>query len=64
MGTQDPAVTSPEISLPPPDRRCGRCQRPFAGDPNLFFQTDWALCTECEQILLSHQPSRDSTTAT
>jgi hypothetical protein len=41
------------IELPP--RHCGRCQRAFEGDPDLFFQTDWALCPECTEILL---PSR------
>jgi hypothetical protein len=35
-----------------PDRHCGRCQRSFEGDPTLFFQTDWALCPECTEILL------------
>ncbi|MGH9059729.1 MAG: hypothetical protein ACRDZY_09485 [Acidimicrobiales bacterium] len=33
-------------------RHCGRCQRSFAGDPALFFQTDWALCPACTEILL------------
>jgi hypothetical protein len=33
-------------------RHCGRCQQPFAPDPELFFQTDWALCPACEKILL------------
>ena len=48
----------PELGLSLPDRHCGRCQRAFAGDPRLYFQTDWALCPECEEILLPHQHSR------
>jgi hypothetical protein len=39
-----------------PDRRCGRCQCAFPGDPTLFFQTDWALCPTCEAILLPGRP--------
>ena len=39
-------------ALPLPKRRCGRCQCEFDGDPNLFFQTDWALCPPCGDILL------------
>jgi hypothetical protein len=39
-------------SVPLPKRRCGRCQCEFDGDPNLFFQTDWALCQACGEILL------------
>lgn len=35
-----------------PQRHCGRCRRFFAADPDLFFQTDWALCPECAEILL------------
>lgn len=53
---------APGMGMPPPDRHCGRCQRAFAGDPKLFLQTDWALCPECEEILLPHQPSRRSET--
>jgi hypothetical protein len=41
-----------DILVPLPDRRCGRCQCAFPGDPTLFFQTDWALCPTCEAILL------------
>lgn len=33
-------------------RHCGRCQREFDADPALYFQTDWALCPECQDILL------------
>jgi hypothetical protein len=40
------------ITVPLPERHCGRCQRAFPGDPTLFFQTDWALCPTCEAILL------------
>jgi len=40
------------IAVPLPQRHCGRCQRPFLGDPTLFFQTDWVLCPACEAILL------------
>ncbi len=42
----------------PPDRQCGRCRRLFAGDPEMFFQPEWALCPECEKVLLPDQPSR------
>jgi hypothetical protein len=45
------------ISVPPPERHCGRCQRAFPGDPTLFFQTDWALCPTCEAILLPGRPA-------
>ena len=38
--------------VPLPKRRCGRCQCEFDGDPALFFQTDWALCPPCADILL------------
>ena len=34
------------------ERQCGRCRRAFPGDSDLFFQTDWALCPECEAVLL------------
>jgi hypothetical protein len=42
-------------NVPLPKRRCGRCQCEFDGDPNLFFQTDWALCQPCGGILLPSQ---------
>jgi hypothetical protein len=38
------------------DRQCGRCRRSFEGDPTLFFQSDWALCPECAEILLPTRP--------
>lgn len=41
-------MTAPAV----PQRRCGRCQRPFDGDPTLAFQTGWALCPACDAILL------------
>jgi hypothetical protein len=44
--------TTQATSVPLPKRRCGRCQGEFDGDPNLFFQTDWALCPPCGDILL------------
>ncbi len=47
-------TSAAEPALPPADRHCGRCQRAFAGDPKLVFQTDWALCPECKEILLGH----------
>jgi hypothetical protein len=53
-------MPGPEDVQPVPERHCGRCQRAFAGDPALFFQTDWALCPECEAILLPHQQIRHS----
>jgi hypothetical protein len=48
------AATSPSSPLVAAvaDRRCGRCQRPFPGDPALTFQTDWALCPDCSAILM------------
>jgi len=50
------ASTTPADELP--QRRCGRCQGTFAGDPMLFFQTDWGLCPACAEILLPrHAPS-------
>jgi hypothetical protein len=48
---------TPDINLPP-ERCCGRCRRAFPADPKLFFQTDWALCPDCEQMLLPDRPSR------
>jgi hypothetical protein len=51
-----------ETGLPVTDRHCGRCQKAFAGDPTLFFQNEWTLCPECEEILLPRQPNRPSTT--
>ena len=44
--------TVQEDGVPLPKRRCGRCQCEFDGDPTLFFQTDWALCPPCAEILL------------
>ena len=50
------ADTSPDhLEVGPaaiPERLCGRCRCLFKGDPNLYFQTDWALCPNCETILL------------
>lgn len=43
------AEAAPE---PPSDRKCGRCQQPFPGDPSLFFQSDWGLCSACTAILM------------
>lgn len=54
MGTYDSTVGAHETFVSPPDRHCGRCQRAFPADPKLFFQTDWALCPECKEILLPH----------
>jgi len=45
-------------SVPPPMRHCGRCQQEFDADPSLFFQTEWALCPACAEILL---PKRRNT---
>ena len=50
--------TTPAGGVPLAKQRCGRCQCEFDGDPNLFFQTDWALCPPCGDILL---PSRHVT---
>jgi hypothetical protein len=45
------------VNAPPvPPRHCGRCQCAFPGDPTLFFQTDWALCPACKEILLPRGP--------
>lgn len=35
-----------------PQRQCGRCRAHFPGDPTLYFQTGWALCPACEEILM------------
>lgn len=40
-----------------PQRLCGRCRQMFDGDPDLYFQTDWALCPSCKEILI---PSRST----
>jgi hypothetical protein len=40
------------------ERRCGRCQQPFATDPDLFFQSDWGLCPACTDILLPRPAER------
>ncbi|MCU4186259.1 hypothetical protein K6U06_17975 [Acidiferrimicrobium sp. IK] len=42
----------PEKAVPTPERVCGRCRKSFAGDPTLSFQTGWALCPECTEVLL------------
>ena len=42
-----------------PQRRCGRCQRLFDGDPTLAFQTGWALCPACDAILLPRPGQRE-----
>ena len=47
--------------IPLEKRHCGRCQCEFDGDPDLFFQTDWALCHPSADILLpvvAHYPAR------
>jgi hypothetical protein len=46
------AQSQEDAQSAPTDRKCGRCQRAFAGDPTLYFQTDWALCPDCTEILL------------
>lgn len=40
------------MTAPEGRRHCGRCQIDFEADPTLFFQTDWALCPACQEILL------------
>ncbi len=62
MSSPRPIITSVESHREPdaqvgtevqiPQRRCGRCQGAFDGDSALFFQTDWALCPRCQEILL------------
>jgi hypothetical protein len=53
----DSAPEAPAASDEPlTQRRCGRCQRSFDGDPTLYVQTDWALCPECSEILLPGRP--------
>lgn len=44
-----------KVAVALPERHCGRCQCAFPGDPTLFFQTDWALCPACEEILFSRR---------
>jgi hypothetical protein len=44
-------VALPEAE-PVAQRHCGRCQRGFEADPDLFFQTDWALCPACTAVLM------------
>jgi hypothetical protein len=50
MGTRE-AVPSETVAVVA-ERRCGRCQRPFPGDPTLAFQTGWAICDDCRGVLL------------
>ena len=50
------AIGGQEV-VAPAERRCGRCQCAFPGDPTLFVQTDWALCPACEEIFFSRRPS-------
>ena len=45
--------SEPARAAPLPERTCGRCRRKFDGDPDLYFQTDWGLCPECTDLLLS-----------
>ena len=56
MGTRVLVEGDERIAGSLPDRQCGRCRRAFAGDRDLFFQTDWALCPECEAVLLPQRP--------
>lgn len=58
MRTQMSSSGSPEKSGSLPERHCGRCRRSFEGDPQQFFQTDWALCPQCREILLPRPPAR------
>ena len=50
-------VAGPEMNAQPaddaplPKRHCGRCQREFAGDPDIFFQAGWSLCPACEMVV-------------
>jgi hypothetical protein len=39
------------------DRRCGRCQVTFAGDPDSHAaaQLGWWLCPPCREALVGHQ---------
>jgi hypothetical protein len=46
------------------ERRCGRCQQPFANDPDLTFQSDWGLCPACTEILLPRPAGRPSAVPT
>ena len=57
MGTSDTAEERRTADTTVPDRRCGRCQRPFPGDPTLNFQTDWALCPDCAAVLMPPPPA-------
>ena len=54
-GTPEP-VPAPAAD-PVPDRRCGRCQGAFPGDPGLTFQTDWAVCPACAAVLMPRPPT-------
>jgi hypothetical protein len=46
---------------PAAQRRCGRCQQSFDADPDLFFQTDWALCPACTEILMPRRMGAPAT---
>jgi len=46
------AIGTAMSDVPTSDRVCGRCRASFAGDPELFFQTDWALCPDCSAVLM------------
>lgn len=46
------AVPVSPAPVPVPQRQCGRCRVLFDGDPELFFQTDWALCPGCREVLM------------
>jgi hypothetical protein len=37
-------------------RVCGRCRSTLEDDPTLVFQTDWALCPACAEVLLPAKP--------
>lgn len=55
MRLEPDALIGGQVAVALPERHCGRCQVSFPGDPTLFFQTDWALCPACEEILLSRR---------
>jgi hypothetical protein len=54
--TPDPKISPEEASTP--ERRCGRCQRTFPGDPDLQHasaQLGWWMCAPCREALVGHQ---------
>jgi hypothetical protein len=50
----DPIATREQPELADGERRCGRCQKVFPGDPSRHATAipDWWVCDACRAVLL------------